>query len=86
MDRSVPRSTFAHCGLNEESAVSATTNTDLQVQARAREVIATTARAWNVSRESPRALARRAPHGYVPVRVLRRLRGSLPDAPRAFCW
>lgn len=66
--------------------MSATTNTDLQVEARARDVIATTARAWNVSRESPRAFARRAPHGYVPARVLRRVRASLPDAPRAFCW
>lgn len=58
--------------------------TDLRDHAQG--VIATTARAWNVSRESPRALARRAPRGYVPVRVLRRLRGSLPAAPQVFCW
>jgi len=55
-------------------------------KAHAPAVIATTARAWNVSRENPRALARRAPRGYVPVRVLRRLRGSLPAPAQAFCW
>lgn len=52
------------------------------LQAHAESVITTTTRAWNVSRESPRALARRAPRGYVPVRVLRRLRSSLPAASR----
>ena len=57
--------------------------TDLQ--ARCQGVVATTAQAWNISRESPRARARRAPRGYVPVRVLRRLGSRLPAAPQAFC-
>jgi hypothetical protein len=38
----------------------------------AKQLIDVTARAWQVRPESPHALARRAPHGYVPQRLLRR--------------
>ncbi len=40
----------------------------------ARRVIARTASAWRVPPASAREVERRAPHGYVPVRVLRRMR------------
>lgn len=38
----------------------------------ARAVIARTAAAWNIAPDSPRAVARRAPHGYVSARARRR--------------
>lgn len=41
-------------------------------------VLARTAAAWNIKPDSPRAVARRAPHGYVPARALRRLRAGVP--------
>ncbi|MDR6517979.1 hypothetical protein [Variovorax atrisoli] len=44
--------------------------------AQARHVLALTAKAWHVPPASPHALARRAPHGYVPVRALRRLHAA----------
>ena len=42
----------------------------------AQQVLARTAALWDVRPESPRAIARRAPRGYVPARVGRRLRAS----------
>lgn len=38
----------------------------------AARVLAVTAEAWRLAPRSPQALARRAPHGYVPLRVRRR--------------
>ena len=46
---------------------------NLSPRTRAEQVVALTAASWQVAPASPRALARRAPHGSVPVRVLRRL-------------
>ncbi|MDM0035258.1 hypothetical protein QTI33_24195 [Variovorax sp. J22P271] len=46
----------------------------------ARAVIARTATAWRIAPASPRAVARRAPHGHVPVRILRRI-GASARAP-----
>ena len=40
-------------------------------------VIGVTAVAWDVKLPSAHALARRAPHGHVPVRTLRRLRAAV---------
>ena len=40
-------------------------------------VIGVTAVAWDVQLPSAHALARRAPHGYVPVRTLRKLRAAV---------
>jgi hypothetical protein len=48
--------------------------------AQAHHVIAVTATAWRVAPRSPHEVARRAPHGYVPLRVLRRLQAA-PAAP-----
>ncbi|MFT4268802.1 MAG: hypothetical protein QM586_16530 [Xenophilus sp.] len=42
-------------------------------------VIGVTAVAWSVRLPSARALARRAPRGYVPVRTLRRLRAAVRE-------
>ncbi|MGJ7499511.1 hypothetical protein ACSFBF_04040 [Variovorax sp. ZT5P49] len=44
--------------------------------AQARHVLDLTAKAWRIPQSSPHALARRAPHGYVPLRVLRRLQAA----------
>lgn len=49
-----------------------TTNTATLPQASAERVLALTAKAWGVAPPSPAALVRRAPHGYVRQRVLRR--------------
>ena len=38
----------------------------------AQRVLAVTAKAWNIVPASPQAVARRAAHGHVPARVLRR--------------
>lgn len=40
-------------------------------------VVGVTAVAWSVRLPSAHALARRAPHGHVPVRTLRRLRAAV---------
>ncbi|MFE8644285.1 hypothetical protein ACFX58_04290 [Sphingomonas sp. NCPPB 2930] len=50
------------------------------IRAHAAQVVALTAAAWRVAPASPRALDRRAPHGYVPVRVLRRLQTTAAAA------
>ncbi|HEY9237678.1 MAG TPA: hypothetical protein VIP10_02460 [Burkholderiaceae bacterium] len=51
---------------------------------RSQQVIGLTASAWMVSPYKPHAQARRAPHGYVPLRAQRRLQAmvtrSLPGA------
>lgn len=44
--------------------------------AQARRIIAVTTQAWHVAAPSPREVARRAPHGYVPQRVVRRQQRS----------
>ncbi len=51
-------------------------NHDFSPAAQARHVLDLTARAWRIPPRSPRALARRAPHGYVPLRALRRLHAA----------
>ncbi|WP_225783215.1 hypothetical protein [Xenophilus sp. Marseille-Q4582] len=40
-------------------------------------VIGVTAVAWGVQLPSAHAIARRAPHGHVPLRTLRRLRAAV---------
>jgi len=47
------------------------------LHAHAERVIAATAQAWKIAPVSPLALARQAPHGYVPLRVVRRVRAAL---------
>jgi hypothetical protein len=42
----------------------------------ARSVIAQTASIWKIAPASPREVARRAPHGHVPIRIVRRLRAA----------
>ena len=49
---------------------------DTALAERASHVIAKTAMAWRVAPASPREVARRAPHGYVPIRIMRRLRAA----------
>jgi hypothetical protein len=49
----------------------------------ARQVIAFTASAWSIAAASPQAVARRAPHGYVPVRMARRIRAAAGSSGRA---
>ena len=50
------------------------------IRAHAAQIVDLTAVAWRVAPASPRALARRAPHGYVPARVLRRLQKTAAAA------
>ncbi|MGJ7552371.1 hypothetical protein ACSFBI_00115 [Variovorax sp. RB3P1] len=54
--------------------------------AQARQVLALTAKAWLVPQSSPRAVARRAPHGYVPVRAMRRLHAAAVLALLPHSW
>ncbi|MDM0014648.1 hypothetical protein QTH87_19555 [Variovorax sp. J22P168] len=42
----------------------------------ARRVIAQTLLAWQIAPASAHEVARRAPHGHVPIRMLRRLRAA----------
>lgn len=53
---------------------------------RATRVVSITARAWAIAPVSPRALARRAPHGHVPVRALRRLRKAAAFTMTTSAW
>ena len=48
----------------------------VSIAEQADRVVRLSASAWNVARVSPRAIARQAPRGYVPRRVLRRLHAS----------
>jgi hypothetical protein len=43
----------------------------------ASRVIARTASVWRIAPASLREVARRAPHGYVPVRSVRRMRAAV---------
>ncbi len=60
------------------------------VRQAAQQVLAVTIQAWNVASLSPRALARSAPHGYVPVRARRRQAAAGAAAQRqsfvAYSW
>lgn len=57
--------------------VHALTNVRLALSQQALRVIGVTALAWDVRLPSAHAIARRANHGYVPVRTLRRLRAAV---------
>ena len=46
-------------------------------------VLGVTVVAWGIRLPSAHAVARRAPHGYVPVRALRRLAAASSVAPPA---
>ncbi|SEB23552.1 hypothetical protein SAMN05444680_11856 [Variovorax sp. YR216] len=59
----------------------------------ARRIVALTGAAWKVPPLSAHAVARRAPHGYVPARIARRIGsaiGANPEvvqrAPLAYAW
>lgn len=54
--------------------------------AQARHVLDLTAKAWRIPASSPRSVARRAPHGYVPVRALRRLHSAAVLALLPHSW
>ncbi|QNK66968.1 hypothetical protein [Variovorax sp. PAMC26660] len=54
--------------------------------AQARHVLALTAKSWRIPPSSPREIARRAPHGYVPVRALRRLHAAATLALLPHSW
>ena len=53
-------------------------------------VVGITVVAWGIKLPSAHAVARRAPHGYVPLRALRRLGAAGAIAPPtrllAHCW
>jgi hypothetical protein len=49
----------------------------LSLKTQAEQVILVTAKAWKVAPVSPLARARQAPHGYVPLRVVRRVQAAL---------
>ncbi|AVQ80440.1 MULTISPECIES: hypothetical protein [Variovorax] len=54
--------------------------------AQARRVLDLTAKAWRIPASSPHALARRAPHGYLPVRAMRRLQAAAVLALLPHSW
>jgi hypothetical protein len=54
--------------------------------AQARHVLDLTAKAWRIPPSSPRAIARRAPHGHVPVRAMRRLHAAAVLALLPHSW
>lgn len=54
--------------------------------AQARRVLDLTVKAWCIPASSPRALARRAPHGYLPVRAIRRLQAAAVLALLPHSW
>ncbi|WP_295979787.1 hypothetical protein [uncultured Variovorax sp.] len=58
----------------------------LSPAAQARRVLDLTTRAWCIPETSPRALARRAPHGYQPVRAIRRLQAAAVLALLPHSW
>ncbi len=52
----------------------------------ARQVIARTALVWQIAAPSARAVARRAPYGDVPLRVVRRVHAATAGEPGAGGW
>lgn len=54
--------------------------------AQARHVLDLTAKAWRIPPRSARALARRAPHGHVPARAMRRLHAAAVLALLPHSW
>jgi hypothetical protein len=59
---------------------------DLPLSECARRVVALTASAWQVAPLSAHAAARRAPRGYVPLRVARRMRAAITVTAFAHSW
>lgn len=49
---------------------------EFNVRDAARQVIERTVSAWRIAPSSPREVARRAPRGYVPARIMRRVRAA----------
>ncbi|MFM9923750.1 hypothetical protein VLK31_12235 [Variovorax sp. H27-G14] len=58
----------------------------LSPAAQARHVLDLTVKAWRIAPSSPRAMARRAAHGYVPTRALRRLHATAVLALLPHSW
>ncbi|QOF81440.1 MULTISPECIES: hypothetical protein [unclassified Variovorax] len=54
--------------------------------AQARHILALTAIAWCIATPSPHEVARRAPHGHVPLRVRRRLHATAVAALLPYAW
>ncbi|KIQ37202.1 hypothetical protein RT97_00840 [Variovorax paradoxus] len=54
--------------------------------AQARLVIALTTAAWRIAPSSPHEVARRAPHGYVPIRAMRRFHAAAALALLPHSW
>jgi len=54
--------------------------------AQVRHVLDLTAKAWRIPPASPRAVARRAPHGHVPMRAMRRLHAAAVLALLPHSW
>jgi len=69
-------------------SITAMSSCTLQVSpaAQARQVLALTAKAWRIPQSSRRAVARRAPHGYVPARAMRRLHAAAVLALLPHSW
>jgi hypothetical protein len=54
--------------------------------AQARLVVALTTAAWRIAPSSPHEVARRAPHGYVPIRAMRRFHAAAALALLPHSW
>jgi hypothetical protein len=54
--------------------------------AQARLVVALTTAAWRIAPSSPHEVARRAPHGYVPIRAMRRFHAAAAPALLPHSW
>jgi len=54
--------------------------------AQARHILALTTAAWRIAPPSPHEVARRAPHGHVPIRALRRLHAAAVLALLPHSW
>lgn len=54
--------------------------------AQARHVLALTTTAWRIAPPSPHEVARRAPHGHMPIRAMRRLHAAAVLALLPHSW
>lgn len=55
---------------------------ELALAEQARRVVVRTASVWQIAPASPREVARRAPHGHVPARIMRRIRAAAAASSR----
>jgi hypothetical protein len=72
----------SHLSIEIDPPGSAVPHIDATPAEHALQVLARTASVWRIAPPTPQALARRAPHGHVPLRIMRRIQAAARASAR----